>query len=63
MAASDCTAGLQLLHEVCGAAEEHAPTILHQGEAENGGQVRLAAAGQPNINRFAAFSRQLSPAA
>ena len=40
------TRDLELLDEVGGAGEEHAPSVLDQGEADGGREMALAAAGR-----------------
>ena len=54
---------LELLHEIGGASEQNAPTILDQRHAERRRQMRFPGARRPEDKRLAPFSSQLSPAA
>ena len=55
---------LQLLNEVGGAGEEHAPSLLDEREAEGCRQVATSPPpGGPNSSKLAPFSSQASPAA
>ena len=46
---------LELLHQVGGAGEQHAPAVLHQREADGGGQMRFAAAGPTEQQQIGAL--------
>ena len=46
---------LQLLDEVGGAGEEHAPAVLDQAEANGGREMALAAAGRAEDQQVRAF--------
>ena len=54
---------LQLLHEIGGAGEQHAPAVLDERQAEGRRQDGdLPPPGGPNSSRLAPFSSQPSPA-
>ena len=46
---------LQLLNEIRGAGEQHAPAILDQSQADRRGEMAFAAAGWPEQDQVGAF--------
>ena len=46
---------LQLLDEIGGAGEQHAPAVLDEGEADGSGEMALAAAGRAEQQQVGAF--------
>ncbi len=55
--------GLRALDEFAGAREQHAPSVLDEGNPGGCREMALASAGGPNRSTLAPFSSQLSVAA
>ena len=49
------TCDLQTLHEIAGAHEQHAPSVLDEREPDGGGQVAFAGAGRPEQQEIGAL--------